>query len=154
MKFNILLKLQNFHPFVNSWFDKLTMTRRNSRTINCHPEPVEGQYCHYSTSIFLIILLVASTLFFCKKKPIEQPKNMRPVISEEGLKIKFDPESPGLGQIKVSKFSYLLMSNQYSSQKHSHCCCPTFVLWNFGLMFELCQLKLNWHSNFSQLNKS
>ncbi len=104
MKFNILLKLQNFHPFVNSCFDKLTMTRRNSRTINCHPEPVEGQYYHYSTSIFLIILLVASTLFFCKKKPIEQPKNMRPVISEEGLKIKFDPESPGLGQIKVSKF--------------------------------------------------
>lgn len=55
--------------------------------------------------ILNILLLVAISSFVaCKKTQVEQPKNYRPVISDEGKKIVFDPDSPGLGQIKVSKF--------------------------------------------------
>ena len=66
------------------------------------PSPVY-KFIIKSISIFLV-LFAGFLIVDCKKKQVEQPKNMRPVISEEGLKIKFDPESPGLGQIKVSKF--------------------------------------------------
>ncbi|MBK6606052.1 MAG: efflux RND transporter periplasmic adaptor subunit [Leptospiraceae bacterium] len=58
------------------------------------------------TGVALPILLILSNSFFvsCKKAHVEPPKNYRPVITEEGVRIKFDPESPGLTQIKVSKF--------------------------------------------------
>ena len=52
----------------------------------------------------LILSLAISSFGFCKKAHVEPPKNYRPVITEEGVRIKFDPDSPGLIQIKVSKF--------------------------------------------------
>lgn len=56
-------------------------------------------------NLFIFInLILIPFVFACKKKQVEPQKNYRPVVSEEGQKIKFDPESPGLSQIKVSKF--------------------------------------------------
>lgn len=54
--------------------------------------------------LITLLILLMITISQCKKKQVEPPKNYRPVVSEEGQKIKFDPESPGLSQIKVSKF--------------------------------------------------
>ena len=39
------------------------------------------------------VILIA-TFRIMQKTQVEPPKNYRPVISEEGLKIKFDPKSP------------------------------------------------------------
>jgi multidrug efflux pump subunit AcrA (membrane-fusion protein) len=52
----------------------------------------------------IVIIFIILAQINCKKKEVTPQKNFRPVVSEEGKKILFDPESPGLGQIQVNKF--------------------------------------------------
>jgi len=56
---------------------------------------------------FLTVLIFCLIPFFdscrCAKEKVP-PKNFRPTVSADGIKITFHPESPGMKQIQVSKF--------------------------------------------------
>jgi len=79
-----------------------SQTQKNRYTISFLQFPLFREF--EMTGVMFLLLFSLSLFVSCKKTQVEPPKNYRPVISEEGLKIKFDPESPGLNQIKVSKF--------------------------------------------------